>query len=420
MDATILKTIIYEQHEIIRNEVIIPRDYELEENGNYVIIGLRRAGKTTLLHKVVQDLVASGVSWEQIIYINFEDERLLGFNVNDFDDIMKVAGELTDQKPFFFLDEVQIVDQWEHFARRLADAKERVYITGSNAQMLSSEIASTLGGRYLIKKIDPYSWKEFLTASHQSFTEKDLLVSKTRGQIRKKWNEYLEYGGLPEALLYHNKREYLSGVYQKIYLGDIVRRNNIRNDMAVHMLIKKMAEAVRNDVSYSKLNNTVNSVGVKVTKMSLISYVDHAKAAFLIFDVKNYFSKFSERASNPNYYFSDNGILNLFLFDKSSILLENAVAIHLHRLYGADLYFLKSVQNGIDIDFYVPETQTVYQVAYSLEGEAYEREIGGIVKLSQKFSEASRFVIITNDEERTVETSGLKIEVIPAYKYLLK
>ena len=113
MNHALLKSVIYDQHEFIRNFQIVPRDYEFEENGNYVLVGLRRAGKSTLLYKIVLDLVASGVDWEQIIYINFEDERLSEFTVADFNDLLSVQSEMSDKKGYFFLDEVQNIDGWE-------------------------------------------------------------------------------------------------------------------------------------------------------------------------------------------------------------------------------------------------------------------------------------------------------------------
>lgn len=131
MNHALLKSVIYDQHEWIRNFQIVPRDYEFEENGNYVLVGLRRAGKSTLLYKIVLDLVACGVDWNQIIYINFEDERLSEFTVADFNDILSVQSELSDKKGYFFLDEVQNIDGWEKFARRMADAKEHIYITAA-------------------------------------------------------------------------------------------------------------------------------------------------------------------------------------------------------------------------------------------------------------------------------------------------
>ena len=182
MNHALLKSVIYDQHEFIRNFQIVPRDYEFEENGNYVLVGLRRAGKSTLLYKIVLDLVASGVDWEQIIYINFEDERLSEFTVADFNDILSVQSEMSDKKGYFFLDEVQNIDGWEKFARRMADAKEHIYITGSNAKMLSREIETTLGGRFFARHITPYAFGEYLTACGIPHDEPALLGTKTNGR----------------------------------------------------------------------------------------------------------------------------------------------------------------------------------------------------------------------------------------------
>ena len=169
MNHDLLKSVIYDQHEIIKNFQIVPREYEFDLNANYVVVGLRRAGKSTLLYKIVQDLIENGTDWNQIIYINFEDERLSEFTVNDFNDILSVQAEMSDNKGWFFLDEIQNIDGWEKFARRLADSKEHVFITGSNAKMLSSEIENRLGGRYLTKYVTPYNFREYLSAKNIDF-----------------------------------------------------------------------------------------------------------------------------------------------------------------------------------------------------------------------------------------------------------
>ena len=148
MNHTILKTVILDQHVVIQNSVISPRTYSFEENGNYILVGLRRAGKSTLLYQRVRDLVAGGVDWTQIIYINFEDERLSEFSMNDFQDIVEVQSELSEKPGYYFFDEIQNVDGWEKFVRRLRDSGARVFVTGSNAKMLSSEMERTLGGRF--------------------------------------------------------------------------------------------------------------------------------------------------------------------------------------------------------------------------------------------------------------------------------
>lgn len=420
MNHTIVKAVIYDQHELIRNFEIVPRDYEFEENGNYVVVGLRRAGKSTLLYKKVLDLIAAGVDWNRIIYINFEDERLSEFTAADFNDLVSVESELSDKKGYYFLDEVQNVAGWEKFARRMADAKEHIYITGSNAKMLSREIESTLGGRFLTKHVTPYSFSEYLDALGVAHDERALLGTKSNGKIRGCCADYLQFGGLPESLQYKAKREYISSVYQKVLLGDIVTRNKIRNDYAVKILIKKVAEAVRNEISYSKLQKTLRAVNVSLAKDTISDYIRCAEDAYLLFHLENYYANLVEKESFPKFYFSDNGILSLFLNGKESVQLENMVAVALARVYPDEVYYLKSAKTGIDIDFYVPSAGLAVQAAYSIAGEAREREIGNLKKLAKSAAQAVRLVIVTYEEEETICEDGVTIEAIPLYKFLLE
>ena len=420
MNHNILKTVIYDQHEVIRNTQIIPREYSFEQNANYVVVGLRRAGKSTLLYKRVQELVESGISWEQIIYINFEDERLAEFKTEDFNDIISVQAELSDNRGFFFFDEIQIINGWEKFARRMADSGERVFITGSNAKMLSREIETVLGGRYLTKYVHPYNFREYLTAAGIPHDGKALLGTRSCGAIRRQFGEYIKYGGFPESLMFSSKREYIQSIYQKVLLGDIVARNGVRNDYALKILMKKIAETVKNEVSFTKLHSAVSSVGASVSKDSVIDYVEYAEYAYLLFDIKNYYAKFSEREGNPKFYFCDNGLINLFLTDNDTAPLENLVAIYLYQNYGNEIFYLKSQKTKVDIDFWIPEARTAIQVAYSIAGAAREREIANLDNLAMHSDEAEHFIIVTFEEEETITTEHCSIEVVPAYKFLLK
>ena len=415
MKHEVLKRIIFDQHEVIRNSEIMKRDYTFEKQANYVLVGLRRAGKSTLLYSIVRDLIDSGVSWERIIYVNFEDERLSEFKIEDFNDILTVQAELSDEKGFFFFDEIQNVPGWEKFARRIADAKERVYITGSNAKMLSREIGTTLGGRFLTKYISPYSFTEYLCAKQVGTS---TVSTRDEGRVRGEFSAYFRNGGLPETLLFQNKRDYLSSVCQKILLGDIVARNGLRNDTGIKILIKKIAESVRSEISYSKLHNALKAIGVSLSKDAVIDYISFIKDSYLVFDIQNYYLKFSERESTPKYYFSDNGILNLFLLDKDTALLENLVAVTLKERY-EEVFYLKSPKTGVDVDFYIPQEKTAVQVAYSVSGEAREREISSLVRLSEASDSPEKYIIITYEEEETVSVGSISIRIIPIYKFLL-
>ncbi len=416
MNHETLKQIIYDQHKIIKDFKIVKRDYDFDLNANYVLVGLRRAGKSTLLYKIVQDLIANGVEWNQIIYINFEDERLEEFTANDFNDILTLQSELTNKEGWFFFDEIQNIEGWEKFARRMADSKEHTFITGSNAKMLSSEIEERLGGRYLSKYITPYSFKEFLTAKNVDFSEKSILGTKSRGLIKRILEEYFYFGGFPENLLYSDKRGYVSSIYQKVLLGDIASRNNIRNIAGLKLLMKKIAETVKDEVSYSKLYNILKSIGINISKDVVIDYISYAKESYLIFAVKNYFLKFVDKETTPKYYWNDNGLLNLFLNKEEPRLLENLVAISLKNNFD-EIFYLKA--QNLDADFFVPETGTVIQAAYSLASISDDRETKTLLQAAKTVKEAKRFVIITFEEENELEIDGVKIEVIPVWKWLL-
>lgn len=414
MNHEILKRVIYDQHQVIKNAKIVDRDIELEKNANYVLVGLRRSGKSTLLYKRVQDYIKDGVGWEQIIYINFDDERLIDFTLNDFDDVLLTAEEMSDKEHYFFFDEIQNIDGWEKFAIRLANQKYKVDITGSNAKMVSKEMDKALGGRYISKVVSPYSFNEYLKANNvidKSYSTKDI------GKINKLLEQYFVYGGLPETVNFVNKREYISNVYQKVFYGDIISHNGVRNENGMKLLIKKIAETVGQDVSYTRLQNMITGIGYKISKDIVIDYCGYSKDSFLIFTLDNYYSSFVDKNSTPKYYFSDNGVLSLFIDDKKTSLLENVVANHLYRKYRDDLYFLKGQK--ADIDFYVASKNISIQCAYSLEnGAAYSREIDNLINYSKENKNA-KLMIVTYQDDYVIQRDDIKIEVVSLKNFLL-
>lgn len=420
MNHGLLKTIILEQHEVIRRTEIVPRAVSLSSDVNQVLTGLRRSGKSTLLYDLVKQLVKNGVDWNRIIYINFEDERLAEMTVSDLNDILAVQSELSDQRGYFFFDEIQNIPGWEKFARRMADRHESVQITGSNARMLSHEIATTLGSRYLERRIWPYSFPEYLSAIGTPHGETELIETVAHGRIRAGCKSWLEEGGFPESLRYPVKRDYISSVYQKILLGDIVARNSIRNRNAVALLVKKIAETVMHDVSYAKLYGSLKAIGIKISKDSIIDYVDCIVDAFILFKVYNHFSAFAERETTPKYYFADNGLLNLFLADKKSALLENAVAIWLKQHYGEEVCYLKSAVTGIDVDFYIPSEHVAIQVCSHLNDHSSDREVNSLLKASAAMPDLDRLLIVTLEETSPAYSDHSDIELIPIDLFLLK
>ncbi|MDR1653974.1 MAG: ATP-binding protein [Prevotellaceae bacterium] len=415
MDKLLIKTLIKENQEKILKMSFVERKVELEPNFNYVFVGLRRAGKTFLMYQHIQNLLKNGRSIEEILFFNFEDDRIDKLELSDLDLIKRCYEEIYKHKPIFFLDEIQIVDRWEKFARRLADNFFRVYITGSNAKMLSGDVATTLGGRYLIHNVFPFSFEEYLLAHNIDLTKKNEIYGKYY-EIQKLYSKYFTEGGMPEIQFSNDPRDFLSSLYQKIYLGDICKRYHIRNETALNFLIKKMAESLKQPTSYTRLANIVSSFGAKVSAATIIEYINYIKDACLIFSVENYVAKLADKEANKKYYFIDNGILNLFLLDADTSLLENQVAIKLRQLYGEQVFYLKGKH---EIDFYLPEQKTAIQVAYTMKNfDTRKREIGVFIELSKSNFEVTKYLIITKDEEEIITEQGFEIQVIPVMKWL--
>src|SRR5574344_1638583 len=165
----VIRQVISDQRDEVMNAEIINRDFVFEDFGNYVFIGLRRVGKSYMLYQRIKQLMGQGKTWNDLLYINFEDERLAEMQTDDLNKILEVHYEQSPNHPIFFFDEIQNIPYWYKFVRRLADSKYRIYVTGSNSKMLSSEVSTTLGGRFLIHEVYPYSLKEYLQANTHPF-----------------------------------------------------------------------------------------------------------------------------------------------------------------------------------------------------------------------------------------------------------
>jgi len=415
MKKDTIKVLIAEYQQKIANVSFVERPYTIEDKLNYVFVGLRRVGKSYLMFQQIRHLINTGHSQEEMLYFNFEDDRIASLDTDDLDLIKVCYEEMYNHQPIFFLDEIQIVEKWEKFARRLADQGYRVYITGSNARMLSSEIATTLGGRYVIRNVYPFSFREYLNLSSIDFRDKNA-VYRHLTEITKSFESYFRFGGLPEVVQLSDKRTWLSSLYQRIFFGDLITRYQIRNDYALRVLIRKLAESLKQPTSFNRLANIVSASGKKISTDTVIDYLGYLKETWLVFQVENICAKLAEKESNKKYYFVDNGILNLFLIDPITSLLENLVAIRLSQLYGEDLYFY---QRGVEVDFYVMDIQLAVQVSYSLsDPETRNREVNALLKMAGQI-EVRSMMIITKDEEETIETDGYSIKVIPAWKWLL-
>ena len=414
------RTLIREGQQEILDVELYDRPFEFEEQGRYVLVGVRQAGKSYMLYKRAKQLMAEGHPVEDFVYIDFDDERLVGMTADDFDLILQAYQSVYDRTPLLFFDEIQNVEGWEHFARRLANRKYQVFITGSNAKMLSRDIQTVLGGRFLEENVYPYSFHEYLEAQG-IMLQGEWQYGKERAVVQQAFARYLSWGGFPELLLYRNKRHWLNDLYEKILLGDIIQRNKVKNELSLRMVMKRMAESVMQPTSFTRVANLVRATGVSTTTASVIDYVKFAKDACVLFSLENYVSKFVEKETVKKHYFVDNGLLSIFLTNGETALLENLCAISLYKKYAEDLYFYNK---NIEVDFYVPDEGYAVQAAYSILGDSsqdtYDREVGALKKLNA-FQPLKRMVIVTYDEETTIDIAGgQSIEVIPAWKWLLE
>lgn len=263
----------------------------------------------------------------------------------------------------------------------------------------------------------PYSFAEYLEAQDLQL-KNEWQYGRTKNMVQQHYSQYLRWGGFPELLLYKNKRHWLNDLYEKILLGNIMLRNKVKNEMALRLAIKRLADNILQPTSYNRLANLVKSAGVSTSVASIIDYIKYAKDACLLFTIDNFASKFVDKETIKKHYFTDNGLLSIFLTEDEAALLENLCAIHLYRQYRSEMYYYKK---NIEVDFYIPKDALAVQASYSLTDEnTRRREVQALKKLNA-FQHLKRMVIVTNDEEETIACeNGQIIEVIPAWKWLLE
>lgn len=424
MNKQIIKTIIGEKQKEIEELNLLSRGNLFEDNSNYVLIGIRRAGKSyTLYQDILRHLSDDKATIEDILYVNFEDERIASISSDELGDVLTAYQEMYDQKrPLIYLDEIQNITGWEKFARRLSESKYRVMITGSNAKMLSHDIASSLGGSYIQRNIYPFSFKDYLRYHDITLEKNWQYMPDVRLKVVRHFNDYFYHGGFAESFDKSNKREWLTSLYQKILMGDIVERNKVRNPRVLRLLARKLADSVMQPTTLKRLEHIIKSSGDSISQTILKDYLEYMEDAYLIFSVPNLVSPLTEQQTITKRYFSDNGILNIFLFNGETKLLENLVAVQLNTLYHNTKEELRLFyyNKGVEVDFCIPEACLAIQVLYNIDDdETYEREVEGLIKFLSAYRNYHG-IIITWDTEKTIEKDNIPpIEVIPIWKWII-
>ncbi len=415
MGIELLRTIIAENQEYIADIPLVERPLALEEHGNYVFVGVRQAGKSYMLYQRMQQIIKAGTKVEDIVYVNFDDERLMGMTAMDFDLILQAYHSMYDGSPVLFFDEIQNVDGWANFARRLANMKYQVYITGSNAKMLSRDIETVLGGRYLDVKVFPYSFEEYLMANGVILS-KGWQYGRKANELQRHFRTYFEWGGFPELTKFREKRIWVNSLYNRIFFNDLMVRHRIKNEDALRLCVRRLAENVMQPCSLNRLCNLVKSTGTSCSTSAVMEYVRYLQESCLIVSLDNYASKFVEKETKKKHYFVDNGLLHLFVNNPDTLLLENLCAIMLYKKYGNGLYYYNK---GIEVDFFIPDEGLGIQASYRMSDEAtLDREMKALAALNE-FKPLRKAVIITYEDEGKTDYNGLEIELIPVWKWVL-
>jgi predicted AAA+ superfamily ATPase len=264
-------------------------------------------------------------------------------------------------------------------------------------------------------EIGTLSFKEYLNFNGVDISD-NIGFSPDRFEVIRLFDKYFAEGGFPELLKFNEKKEYLSSIFQKVFLGDIIARYQLRNPQALRLLIKKLAESTMDEVSYSRMRNIIVSAGFPVGTNTVIEYINFLENSFLINTLLNSNAKISIRESKKKYYFRDNGILSLFLIEPASFQLETLVFNHLRLNYGSNLFYFR---NGFEVDFFVPGEELI-QVCYSLEEPATrKREISSLHKVYDK-NPVKRLTIVTYSTEEIINENGMEIKVMPAWRWLLE
>jgi uncharacterized protein len=407
-----LEELILSQKEVfLSRDPGIPREIATErflESGSIVVItGIRRCGKSTLMRQL-------SARYSDFLYINFDDDRLMDFSRSDFPSLMLVFEKTSPGIKTLFIDEIQNVAGWERFIRRIHDEGYKVFLTGSNANLLSAELGTHLTGRYSKITLYPFSFREVLQFRS---LDTNRITEKKKAVILAEFDRYLAGGGFPEYLKYKDP-EYLKRIYDDILFRDIISRFGIREVKGFRQLAHYLFTNAANTQTYNALKNTLGfkSVG------SVRDYVGFLEEAYLVFELFRYdFSLKKQYVHEKKLYCIDTGMCNAVAFrfsENKGRMLENLVFIELLRRKKS-VYFFK---NPKECDFITEDRGNVtsaIQVCFELSQENRDRELGGLAGAITMHN-LTGGIILTYHQEETIALGNKVIRVLPVWKWLLE
>lgn len=392
-----------------------------------IITGLRRAGKSSLMRLIWHELKQEkNLSDNQFLYLNFEDERLSGFKKEHFSQVLEAYYELdspnTNQPIFLFLDEIQNVKYWEKWVTRLYEENRfKIFITGSNATLLSSELATALTGRNIPITLYPLSFFEFYCYFQKNtLGEKNFYIVEKKAKIKKSFHEYFQFGGMPEYLKTKSS-ELIQEYFKDIIMRDIVNRYNVKYKQGLRELAHLVLANPGQIYSLRNLSKSIEIKNINTVK----NYLGYLEDSFLFFRIPLFSYSYKQQIYNPDkIYLSDLAFFHQIAFktsDNIGSLYENIVFLALK--YGTGEVFYYKTKNNLEVDFVVKKKNNItdlIQVCLSLQNlKTKEREIKALTVAMEELN-LNHGLILTDDEEDTITIEDKKIQVTPIYKWLLE
>lgn len=417
MDREILKQIIADQRDYLppklffeRSQADVIRSF-LDDPSILIITGIRRSGKSTI-QRALQQILS-----ESDYYFNFDDERLVHFELQDFQVLVETLIELFGKQSTFYFDEIQNIKGWEQFIRRLYDRGNKIFITGSNAKLLSQELGTHLTGRYIQFEIYPLSFKEIIQHDYPQVLAKKALSTNDTGTILHHFATYLKHGGIPEYYKFR-KAEYLKDLYEGILYRDIIARYNISNESSLRELVYYFASNIGKEFSYTKLAETI---GLS-SPHTVSNYCSYLEKCYLCFFLSRYSHSLQKQIQyNKKCYMIDPALIRTIGFrvsEDKGRLLENIVFLQL-KMNSQEVYFHKDQK---ECDFIIRKNNQIIQaiqVTTSLYDEKVKhREIEGLIEAMDAYN-LQEGVILTENEQETLSIDKYKIKIIPIWKWLL-
>ena len=416
--------VIAEQKEYIKElhiEKLISRKeenlFEFDSSLAQVVIGVRRSGKSTICHKV---LLEKNIEYA---YVNFDDDRMSDVKTEDLNTVLSCIYQVYGSDiQYLFIDEIQNVDGWYLFVNRLLRTNIKVFVTGSNAKLLSGELATHLTGRYNEIRLYPFSFSEYCDF-HKIDTQS--ITTKADAERKRAFVEYVNDGGFPEIQNLRNKRVYVQSLIEAIVTKDIQKRFKVRNVDTLRKITHHLINNICQEINYDEISKLLN-----ITDNTVRKYVDYLRQAFLIQLLTKYSYKSKERIRNAKSYIIDPGLQNnrdnAFASENIGWRLENIVYIELLRRCSnnfLDIYYYKANSRSKEVDFVVcnqNKTVELIQVAYDIDNvKTYNREVSSLINASTQLH-CDNLSLIAFTNTRDIELQGKTIHIISAIEWLLE